>query len=87
MCGDNERNLNLKWKMTLALKGKGNMYTCTKCGKMFGDAGNFKRHDNLVHEGLKKFICYNCGRAFGERTKLKNHIKAVHEGTQIRNLW
>ena len=43
-------------------------------------AGNLKKHNELVHEGLKKSRCDKCGKLFGYASYLKAHNETVHEG-------
>jgi hypothetical protein len=57
---------------------------CTLCHKVFGQAGDLRRHVDTVHLGLKKYVCDfdECAKAFGEASNLRAHISMVHMGSK-----
>lgn len=50
----------------------GELHTCTKCGKTFGDSSKLKRHYK-IHLGIRNFKCETCGKAFIEACSLRRH--------------
>ena len=48
-------------------------FKCSHCDKVFGHAGNLKKHVSTVH--LKE---RNCDKTFGQEGALKSHVSVVH---------
>lgn len=46
---------------------------------VFSRVSNFRRHDEVVHQGLRRYICRHCNQAFGKPNTLKNHVR-IHTG-------
>ena len=49
-------------------------YTCVKCQRSFGQAGDLKRH-KLIHSGEKPHKCTQCDYATAQTGYLRDHIK------------
>lgn len=49
------------------------VFKCSFCNLVSQHRGNVKRHENIVHKGLKPFDCSGCGKRFGTKDNLKLH--------------
>ncbi|XP_055837826.1 zinc finger protein OZF-like [Episyrphus balteatus] len=54
---------------------EGVMYPCDQCGKEFNNLVNLKRHQKVVHDGIKEYLCSHCDRSFGTAVTRNNHEK------------
>ncbi|KAF6018205.1 hypothetical protein EB796_023498 [Bugula neritina] len=69
---------------------EGSQYRCHICGKMFGEAGNMKRHILHVHNSqhVPKRMCPHCNKEFTTKNnliqkQLIEHAAIVHPGVPI----
>ena len=56
-------------------------YKCNLCEKEFGQRGQLKTHEGLIHSdnfNMKKEKCLSCGKLFISAAKLRTHMKIVH---------
>ena len=59
-------------------------YVCPTCGKAYGRMEHLKKHEDVIHKGIKKWPtavevkCEFCGKTL-HNTSIKQHIKSVHE--------
>lgn len=65
--------------MVLADKWQEKRFLCLQCGHKFRTKGDFRKHFNIVHLGIRKHSCKSCGIRFGEKGNLTKHEKR-HEG-------
>lgn len=49
------------------------VFKCGFCELVSQHRGNIKRHENIVHKGLKPFECEVCRKKFGTKDNLKLH--------------
>lgn len=77
---------SLRWQVKFSLAGE---YACQKCGKVFQDMCNARRHLNRVHfkcydekVRLKKYSCNfpGCIQRFPCPSKLQDHKTSAHSG-------
>lgn len=49
------------------------VFKCSFCELVSQHRGNVKRHENIVHKGIKEFECRACLKKFGTKDNLKLH--------------
>ena len=54
-------------------------YQYGQSSKANEENGNLKRHNKMLHEGIKVFQCDHCSDSFGRKSNLHRHIKTSHE--------
>lgn len=55
------------------------IYSCNQCESKYSAQSSLKRHQTLVHEGLKEtYSCVHC-EYFAPRDKLSRHVRSVHK--------
>jgi len=52
--------------------------SCLKCGRSFTQKGSLRRHDQDVHQKIKRFQCSFCKVLFSQSWHLRYHIKMKH---------
>ncbi|XP_040893753.1 zinc finger and SCAN domain-containing protein 22-like [Toxotes jaculatrix] len=62
----------------MAADAGGKAFSCSLCGKAFGEKSDLKRHVRF-HTGEKPFSCIFCEKTFTEKADLKRHMR-VHTG-------
>ena len=60
-------------------EGKKPQFQCSMCPKI---VISLKRHVELVHEKIKRYVCTICKAQFGQSHNLKAHVSGVHEGAK-----
>ena len=53
------------------------VFTCENCGKIFRYKKGLKRHQEVIHEGLRPYKCETCGKDFGEKRQYQQHVLQV----------
>lgn len=63
-CDNCEKSFFNKFKLNVHMRihTKESPYECKICLKKFRHAPNLKRHDDIVHKGIKPFKCDTCGK-------------------------
>jgi len=46
---------------------------CSQCEKLFVSEVSLRRHNKVVHEGVKEFPCKTCNKKFGQKQQLIEH--------------
>lgn len=59
---------------------KNGMYKCEFCPVTVKRRHDLKKHRDVVHMGLKKYVCTTCGDRFGHNGTLQKHYKNIHLG-------
>lgn len=57
-------------------------FGCHRCLYRFRTRGDFQKHFDTVHLGIRNHICQTCGARFGERGNLTKHEKR-HAGLRV----
>ncbi|XP_059224060.1 myoneurin [Stomoxys calcitrans] len=52
---------------------KERQWLCPKCPLIFSSAANLRRHDQVVHQGIRRYSCSYCSTTFGKQESLKHH--------------
>lgn len=55
--------------------------SCELCGATFNSYSNLKKHIQILHNKVHKFICDTCGKSFGQKNQLKSH-ENTHTGAK-----
>jgi len=64
-------------------EGKKPQFQCSMCPLIVkGTMTSLKRHVEIVHENIKRYVCTICKAKFGQSHNLKAHISGVHEGAK-----
>ncbi|XP_062291805.1 zinc finger and SCAN domain-containing protein 31-like [Scomber scombrus] len=54
-------------------------YSCSDCGKRFGQKGTLRRHVKKIHKREKPFACSLCNANFSQQIALEQHVR-IHSG-------
>ncbi|GAB0489895.1 hypothetical protein MMPV_001121 [Pyropia vietnamensis] len=58
--------------------GKPKRFACERCGQLFTERSNRKKHYEAVHLKLRPHGCAICGAEFAAKVNLHKHILSVH---------
>ncbi|KAG5865211.1 hypothetical protein JTB14_020787 [Gonioctena quinquepunctata] len=80
-CSECDKGFYTKFRLNLHMRShtKETPYECKICLKKFRHAPNLRRHDDIIHKGLKPFKCEVCGKEFS-RLVSKNEHEYTHTG-------
>ena len=66
----------------------GKEFVCQKCGKIFGDRSNCRRHIRAMHTHETPEACAICGNVLKNKNSLMCHIRQYHpESKETAKLW
>ncbi|XP_028401193.1 zinc finger protein 184-like [Dendronephthya gigantea] len=52
--------------------------TCNDCGEVFAQKNLLRRHQAVVHKGIRPFSCRYCDKTFTQRGNLARHCRQAH---------
>ena len=64
--------------------GKDGGEKCQFCSCECRNMSNCKRHEDVVHKGIKKYICETCDDSFTTRYQLLGHKRAHHTTSKLQ---
>ena len=83
-------SLKSSLKRHVASVHEGLKFSCSLCGKTFGQLFRLNKHISVshgnmsvVHEEKMSFSCINCNTTFRLKSSLKRHVASVHEGLKF----
>ncbi|PAA79536.1 hypothetical protein BOX15_Mlig001738g6 [Macrostomum lignano] len=58
-------------------------HPCQLCSQAFARLHDLKRHMELTHNGIKRFVCDLCYRPFGRANHLRRHVETLHRDGKL----
>jgi len=74
---ESDKNLESTIEKTGDNNSKGKLYSCEKCGKVWGRYDLWKRH-LTIHNSDDHYMCEYCGKGFKDRSNLRVHVRRYH---------
>ncbi|GAB6024889.1 Zinc finger protein Gfi-1b [Chamberlinius hualienensis] len=68
---------------TTAFNGSNvDVFSCTKCHKVFSTPHGLEVHSRRSHTGQRPYVCWDCNKTFGHEVSLSQH-KATHTPAKV----